>query len=38
MNRCSEGPFLIINGKTFVQTNVQDIEKILEKELAEPGR
>ena len=38
MNRCSEGPFLIINGKTFVQTDRQDIEKILEKELIEPGR
>ncbi len=38
MNRCSEGPFLIINGKTFVQTGQQDIEKILEKELIEPGR
>jgi NADH:ubiquinone oxidoreductase subunit E len=38
MNRCSEGPFLIINGKTFVQTNVQDIEKILERELGVPGR
>jgi len=38
MNHCSEGPFLIINGKTFAQTGLQDIEKILEKELAVPGR
>jgi len=33
MNRCSEGPFIIINGRTFASTGVQDIEKILEKEL-----
>lgn len=33
MNRCSEGPFIIINGKTFASAGVQDIEKILEKEL-----
>ncbi|MCU0365583.1 MAG: (2Fe-2S) ferredoxin domain-containing protein [Bacteroidales bacterium] len=38
MNRCSEGPFLIINGKTFIQTTLTDIEKILEKEFTEPGR
>jgi NADH:ubiquinone oxidoreductase subunit E len=38
MNRCSDGPFIIIKGKTFAQTSVQNIEKILEKELAEPGR
>lgn len=38
MNRCSEGPFLIINGKTFIQTTLTDIEKILERELNEPGR
>jgi len=38
MDRCSDGPFLIINGKTFVQIGVQDIEKLLEKELAEPGK
>lgn len=38
MDRCSEGPFLIINGKTFVQIGVQDVEKLLEKELAEPGK
>ena len=38
MNRCSEGPFLIINGRTFIQTTLTDIEKILEKELTEPGR
>ena len=38
MDRCSEGPYLIINGKTFVQTGVQDVEKLLEKELAEPGK
>ena len=33
MNRCSEGPFIIINGKTFTSIGVQDIEKILENEL-----
>lgn len=33
MNRCSEGPFIIINGKTFTGVGVQDIEKILENEL-----
>ena len=33
MNRCSEGPFININGKTFVQIGVADIEKILVKEL-----
>jgi NADH:ubiquinone oxidoreductase subunit E len=33
MNRCSEGPFIIINGKTFSGIGTQDIEKILEKEL-----
>jgi len=33
MNRCSEGPFIIINGKTFSQIGVADIEKILVKEL-----
>ncbi len=33
MNRCSEGPFITINGKMFAQIGVQDIEKILEKEL-----
>lgn len=33
MNRCSDGPFVIINGKTFTSIGVQDIEKILEKEL-----
>lgn len=33
MNRCSEGPFIIINGKTFTSVGLQDIEKILEKEL-----
>ncbi len=38
MDRCSDGPFLIINGKTFVQIGVQDVEKLLEKELAEPGK
>lgn len=37
MDRCSEGPWVIINGKTFAQTNVQDIEKILEKEFAVTG-
>lgn len=35
LDRCSEGPFIIINGKTIQQTEVQDIEKMLEKELAE---
>lgn len=38
MNRCSEGPFLTINGRTFAQTGPQDIEKLLEKELALAGR
>ena len=38
MNRCSEGPHLIINGKPFAQTAMQDIEKLLEKELAQTGR
>jgi NADH:ubiquinone oxidoreductase subunit E len=38
MNRCSEGPFLTINGRTFAQTCVQDIEKLLDKELAQTGR
>lgn len=37
MNRCSEGPFIIINGKTFIQTTAQDIEKILDRELAVTG-
>jgi NADH:ubiquinone oxidoreductase subunit E len=38
MNRCSEGPFLTINGRTFAQTGLLDIEKLLEKELALAGR
>jgi len=38
MDRCSEGPYLIINGKTFAKTLIQDIEKLLEKELAQTGR
>jgi len=38
LNRCSEGPFIIINGKTYERPTIQDIEKILERELAEPGR
>jgi len=33
MNRCSEGTFVIINGKIFTSIGVQDIEKILDKEL-----
>ncbi len=33
MNRCNEGPFIIINGKLFAQVSMHDIEKILEKEL-----
>ncbi len=33
MNRCSEGPFIIINGTTFTSIGVHDIEKILENEL-----
>lgn len=37
MDRCSEGPWVMINGKTFARTNVQDIETILEKELAVTG-
>ena len=38
MNHCSEGPYLIINGKTFAKTAIQDIEKLLDKELAQTGR
>jgi NADH:ubiquinone oxidoreductase subunit E len=38
MNRCSEGPFLTINGRTFAHTGLQEIEKLLEKELAQGGR
>lgn len=38
MDKCSEGPWITINGKTFAQTSTTDIEKILEKELAEQGR
>jgi NADH:ubiquinone oxidoreductase subunit E len=38
MDKCSEGPWVIINGKTFAQTSVQEIEKILEKELSVSGR
>jgi NADH:ubiquinone oxidoreductase subunit E len=38
MNRCSEGPYLMINGRTFAQTGLQDIEKLLEKELALTSR
>ena len=38
MNRCSEGPYLTINGRTFAQTSLQDIEKLLDKELAQTGR
>ena len=37
MNRCSDGPFLLINGKTFTQTSLTEIEKILERELNESG-
>jgi NADH:ubiquinone oxidoreductase subunit E len=37
MNRCSEGPFLLINGKTFIQTTLPDIEKILDKEINDTG-
>ncbi|NLE35987.1 MAG: (2Fe-2S) ferredoxin domain-containing protein [Bacteroidales bacterium] len=33
MNHCSEGPVIIINGKTFFGIDIQDIEKLLEKEL-----
>ena len=37
LNRCSEGPYIIINGKTYEKTSVQEIEKILERELTEAG-
>lgn len=37
MDHCSDGPFIIINGKTFTQIGVTDIEKILEKELVQAG-
>lgn len=38
LNRCSEGPFVIINGKTYEKIGVQEVEKILEKEFNIPGR
>ncbi len=37
MNRCSEGPSVVINGRTFAGIGVTDIEKILEKELVQAG-
>lgn len=38
LDRCNEGPFIIINGKTYKQEGIQDLEKLLEKEFSEPGR
>jgi NADH:ubiquinone oxidoreductase subunit E len=38
LNRCNEGPFIIINGKTFEQSGIQDLEKLLEKEFSELNR
>ena len=38
LNRCSEGPFIIINDKTFEQSEVRDLEKLLDHELSELNR
>jgi len=38
LNRCNEGPFIIINGRTFEQSGIQDLEKLLEKEFSELNR
>lgn len=38
LDRCSEGPFIIINGKTYETPAIQDIEKVLEKEFNIQGR
>lgn len=35
LGNCSEGPFVLINGKVFEKIDVKDIEKVLDKELAE---
>ena len=38
LNRCSEGPFIIINGKTFEQSHINDIERLLEQEFSDLHR
>lgn len=38
LNRCSEGPFVIINGNTYEKAGVNDIESILDREFNMPGR
>lgn len=38
LNRCSDGPFIIINGSTFDQADIQDLEKLLDHELSELNR
>lgn len=38
LNRCNEGPFIIINGKTFEQSGIPDLGKLLEQEFSELNR
>lgn len=33
--KCSEGPFVLINGKTFEKIDVKDVESVLDTELSE---
>jgi NADH:ubiquinone oxidoreductase subunit E len=35
LGNCSEGPFVVINGKLIEKTDVSNIEKILDTELAD---
>jgi len=35
LGNCSEGPFVVINGKLIEKTDVNNIEKILDRELAD---
>lgn len=35
LGNCSEGPFIVINGKIIEKITVMDIEKLLDTELAE---
>ena len=35
LGNCSEGPFVVINGKLIEKTDVNSIEKILDRELAD---
>ncbi len=35
LGNCSEGPFVIINGKVFEKIDVRDMERVLDKELAD---